>query len=502
MSTKHKTGLILGPIVAILIIIFFEFDPSNLKIEFMAAVAALMAVWWITEPIPLGATSLLPLVLFPLFGILDGEKTAETYINSTIFLFLGGFLIALAMEKWNLHKRIALKIIMFFGGSAELIILGFMCASAFLSMWISNTATAVMMLPIGLAVIKNLENEIGFGKSNNFSKAIMIGIAYACSIGGVATLIGTPPNLSFARIFKITFPSAPEITFGNWLMLGFPIAVLMLFTAWIVLTKIIYKFDKNVLIEKSIVNNEFKELGKTRYEEKIVLSVFILTALLWIFRSNIEIGNFIIPGWSNLFGNPKFLNDGVIAIAMATILFLFPSKEKEINNKMILDNKIFSKVPWEIILLFGGGFALAKGFVVSGLAPFIGEQFSNFADVNPFVLMFITAISITFLTELTSNTATTEMILPVLASISVAIGINPLLLMITATFSASMAFMLPVATPPNAVVFASQKLNVSDMVKSGIILNLIGVFIITLIVYFLGISIFEININTLPNWIK
>lgn len=502
MSKKQKTGFILGPLSAILIIIFFEFDPANPLIEFMAAVAVLMAVWWITEPIPLGATSLLPLVLFPLFGILDGEKTAETYINSTIFLFLGGFLIALAMEKWNLHKRIALKIIMFFGGSAELIILGFMCASAFLSMWISNTATAVMMLPIGLAVIKNLENEVGNGKSNNFSKAIMIGIAYSCSIGGVATLIGTPPNLSFARIFKITFPSAPEITFGNWLLLGIPVTVIMLFVAWIVLTKIIYKFDKNVLIQKSIVQNEFKELGKTRYEEKIVLTVFILTALLWIFRSNIEIGSFVIPGWANLFGNPKFLNDGVVAIAMATVLFLFPSKNEEIKSKMILDNKIFSKVPWDIILLFGGGFALAKGFVVSGLAPYIGEQFSTLTDVNPFLLMFVTAISITFLTELTSNTATTEMILPVLASISVAIGVNPLLLMITATFSASMAFMLPVATPPNAVVFASQRLNVSDMIKSGIILNLTGVFVITLVVYFIGTAVFDINLTTLPEWIK
>lgn len=502
MSKKQKTGFILGPLSAILIIIFFEFDPANPLIEFMAAVAVLMAVWWITEPIPLGATSLLPLVLFPLFGILDGEKTAETYINSTIFLFLGGFLIALAMEKWNLHKRIALKIIMFFGGSAELIILGFMCASAFLSMWISNTATAVMMLPIGLAVIKNLENEVGNGKSNNFSKAIMIGIAYSCSIGGVATLIGTPPNLSFARIFKITFPSAPEITFGNWLLLGIPVTVIMLFVAWIVLTKIIYKFDKNVLIQKSIVQNEFKELGKARYEEKIVLTVFILTALLWIFRSNIEIGSFVIPGWANLFGNPKFLNDGVVAIAMATVLFLFSSKNEEIKSKMILDNKIFSKVPWDIILLFGGGFALAKGFVVSGLAPYIGEQFSTLTDVNPFLLMFVTAISITFLTELTSNTATTEMILPVLASISVAIGVNPLLLMITATFSASMAFMLPVATPPNAVVFASQRLNVSDMVKSGIILNLTGVFVITLVVYFIGTAVFDINLTTLPEWIK
>lgn len=502
MSKKQKTGFILGPLSAILIIIFFEFDPANPLIEFMAAVAVLMAVWWITEPIPLGATSLLPLVLFPLFGILDGEKTAETYVNSTIFLFLGGFLIALAMEKWNLHKRIALKIIMFFGGSAELIILGFMCASAFLSMWISNTATAVMMLPIGLAIIKNLENEIGEGKSNNFSKAIMIGIAYSCSIGGVATLIGTPPNLSFARIFKITFPSAPEITFGNWLIIGIPIAVMMLFVAWIILTKLIYKFDKNVLIEKSIVQNEFNELGKTRYEEKVVLTIFILTALLWIFRSNIEIGNFVIPGWANLFGNPKFLNDGVVAIAMATILFLFPSRNREINSKMILDNKIFSKVPWDIILLFGGGFALAKGFVVSGLAPFIGEQFSTFNDLNPFVLMIFTAISITFLTELTSNTATTEMILPVLASISVAIGVNPLLLMITATFSASMAFMLPVATPPNAVVFASQRLNVSDMVKSGIILNITGIFIITLIVYLIGTVIFDINLTTLPEWVK
>lgn len=502
MNFSQKIGFILGPLLSISTIMFFEFDSTNPMIEYMAAVAVLMAVWWITEPIPLGATSLLPLVLFPFFGILDGEKTAETYFNSTIFLFLGGFLIALAMEKWNLHKRIALRIIMFFGGSAALIILGFMCASAFLSMWISNTATAVMMLPIGLAIIKNLESEIGGEKTKNFSKAIMIGIAYACSIGGVATLIGTPPNLSFARIFKITFPSAPEITFGNWMMLGLPIALIMLISAWIILTKLIYKFDKNVLIENSIVKNEYDLLGKINYEEKVVFTVFITTAFLWIFRSNIELGSFIIPGWSNLFGNPKFLNDGVVAIGMSIILFLFPSKREIDKSKMILNNKIFSKVPWEIILLFGGGFALAKGFVVSGLAGYIGTQFSHLTDVNPFILMIVTAFSITFLTELTSNTATSEMILPVLASISVAIGINPLLLMITATFSASMAFMLPVATPPNAVVFASERLHVYDMVKSGIILNILGILVITLIVYSLGTLIFGIDLNSFPAWVK
>lgn len=499
MNLKQKIGIVSGIVGAILILLIFDNDgykPTTIK---MASVAFLMAVWWITEAIPLAATSLLPLILFPIFGIMSGEQISSSYINSTIFLFLGGFIIALAMEKWNFHKRLALRIILIFGGNPNSIILGFMSASAFLSMWISNTATAVMMLPIGLAIIKEIEGNYGKETSHNLTLGILLGIAYSCSIGGIITLIGTPPNLSFVRILKIIFPHAPEISFANWMQMVFPIGLILFFTTWILLTRVLYRIPKELILNKEIIKKEYSLLGKISFEEKAVASVFILTALLWIFRSEINFGFVSVSGWSSWFGNPDFFNDGTVAITMATLLFLIPSKDKS-NSTMLIDYKIFEKVPWGIILLFGGGFALAKGFITSGLSETIGNQFSSIHDTPPFILMLFVGTLITFLTELTSNTATTEMILPMLASISVAIGLNPLLLMMNATLSASMAFMLPVATPPNAVVFASNRIKISEMVKAGFVLNLIGIIIISLFVYLFGTLIFEINISEFPNW--
>ncbi|MEO8399767.1 MAG: DASS family sodium-coupled anion symporter, partial [Ignavibacteriaceae bacterium] len=457
MTLTQKAGFYLGIIVFVFLLLFVNLDPSNSKITKMAAVASLMAIWWITEAIPLAATSLIPLVLFPLLGILDGNKIAGAYINSTIFLFLGGFLLALAMEKWGLHKRIALKIITLFGGSPNSIVIGFMIATAFISMWISNTATAVMMLPIGLAIIHKMENEFGIEKTKNFSITLMLAIAYACSIGGLATLIGTPPNLSFVRIYQIIFPSAPEISFGKWMMLGLPISILMLASAMILLTKVFYKIDKDLKINSSFIKDEYKKLGSISYEEKIVAIVFTITALLWIFRADLNLGFAEIPGWQNVFPNPDFINDGMVAIGTALLLFIIPSKQKAEDFNTILNNNVFMKVPWGIILLFGGGFALATGFVETGLSNFIGEKFQGMSVLSPVVIIIIVAAVINFLTELTSNTATAEMILPIMASVSLAIGINPLLLMITATLSSSMGFMMPVATPPNTIVFASEK---------------------------------------------
>ncbi len=495
-------GLLTGFVVLFSLLLFVDFDTSNNLLKPMAAIAALMAIWWITEAIPLAATALIPVPLFPFLGILNGEETATAYINSTIFLFMGGFLIALAMEKWNLHKRIALNIIKLFGGKPNFIILGFMIASAFLSMWISNTATAVMMLPIGLSILFQLEAQFGESRTHNFSVALMLGIGYACSIGGIATIIGTPPNLSFTRIFKIIFPEGPEITFGDWMILALPVSVFMLLITWIFLTKIYFNFSKDLEIDKSIIKNEQKNIGSIQTEEKIVSVIFALTALLWIFRSDLELGITQIPGWSNLFNNPGYINDGTIAIGMSLILFLIPTRSSVNESKTILDASVFKKIPWGIILLFGGGFALAKGFVTSGLSNYIGQSFSGLGSISPIFLILIVAMFINFLTELTSNTATTEMILPILASVSVTIGINPLLLMLTATLSASMAFMLPVATPPNAIIFGSQRVKIKEMVKCGFTLNIIGLILVAAAVLILGVSVFDIDFNTIPLWVK
>lgn len=495
---KKKVGLIAGLAASAIIFFFFDFDKTNPLITRMAAVAVLMATWWITEAVPLAATSLLPIFLFPVLGILNGEQTSSTYINSTIFLFLGGFLIALAMEKWNFHKRIAIAIISFVGSSPQKIILGFLLSSFFISMWISNTATAVMMLPIGLAIITQLEEKFSEEITHSFSIAILLSIAYGASIGGIATLIGTPPNLSMVRILRIIFPQAPEIGFGAWMQLALPIALILITVCYFLLVKVFFKINKDLSADIQMIKEEKIKLGKISSEEYFVGGVFFTTALLWIFRSDMELGFTTIRGWSNLFPHPEYFNDGVVAIAMASLLFVIPSKNKA--TTFLLDKEVFVKVPWGIILLFGGGFALAKGFVSSGLSDSIGRSLTSFGVVSPIIMIIIIAFVVQALTEFTSNTATAEMVLPIIASMAVAMHVHPLFFMIPATLSASFAFMFPVGTPPNAVVFGSQRLKMSEMAKVGICLNLISIPVLLLAVYFFGRVIFDIDLTVFPDW--
>ncbi|OGU72826.1 MAG: sodium:dicarboxylate symporter [Ignavibacteria bacterium RBG_16_34_14] len=496
VTLSSKIGFISGLLVFLFIILFTNLEPSNPKVTYTAASAVLMAIWWMTEAIPLAATSLLPFILFPLMGVLKGEEIASSYFNSVIFLFLGGFLLALAMEEWGLHKRIALKIINQFGGSPSSIVIGFMIATAFLSMWISNTAAALMMLPIGLAIIHKMEKEFGEETTKNFSITLMLSLAYACSLGGIATLIGTPPNLAFIRIYKIIFPEAPAISFGSWMLLAIPISILMLIFTSFLLSKVFYKFDKNLRIDPAFIKEEYLKLGKATFEEKTVAVVFGITALLWIFRADLNLGFIQIPGWQKVLPFPDYIDDGTVAIGMSFLLFFIPSKKEK---RTLLDVKVFSKIPWGIILLFGGGFALAEAFTKGGLSEFIGKSFYNL-NFSPLLIAFSIAFVINFLTELTSNTATAQMILPIAASLSVALGIHPLLLMIIATISSSMAFMLPVATPPNTIVFASERLKIANMVKAGFAVNIMGVILVTIIVWFLGNILFDFS--SFPDWAK
>ncbi len=495
MQTNKKFGFILGAIAFVTLLLMGDLDPTKPQINTMAAITVLMAILWITEAIPLAATSLIPLIFFPFTGILSTEEIASSYINSIIFLFLGGFLIAIAMEEWSLHKRIALKIITIFGGTPTSIIIGFMTSGALLSMWISNTATALMLLPIGLAVIQKIENEFGKEKTHNFTVNILLSIAYSCTLGGVATLIGTPPNLVMVKMLSVLYPDAPEISFGNWMLLALPVSIIMLCAVAILLTKVLFKVDGTIKLGKDFIENEYKQLGKISFEEKAVSIVFIITALLWIFRSDILFGFATIPGWSNLLPTSEFINDGTVAITMAFILFLIPSKS---GKRALLENTAFIKVPWGIILLFGGGFALAKGFSSTGLANFIGEHLTSLQALSPILIILITALMVTFLTELTSNTAVTQMLLPIVASVSIAIGLNPLLLMFTVTLSASMAFMLPVGTPPNTIIFSGGRIKILEMAKTGFALNIIGVIVISFLVYYLGNLIF--GLDTFPFW--
>lgn len=499
MKIKYILNFIITPVISLAIILFADIKPGEPIVTRTLAVALLMAVWWITEAIPLAVTSLLPVALFPLLGIMDARAVSSTYFNNVIFLFIGGFIIALAMQRWNLHKRIALKILMTTGVSPGKILFGFMLSSAFISMWISNTATTMMMMPIVISVIGKLEELIGEQHLKGYSISLLLGVAYGASIGGITTLVGTPPNLSFVRIFHIYFPNAPDISFASWLLFALPIGIILFISTWILLY-VMYKpkNNKKIVFNKNTFRDQLHDLGTMSFEEKVVLTDFALVAILWIFRLDLDFGWFKIPGWSGIFEKSNYIDDGIVAVFMAVLLFILPSKTKTFNR--IMDWDTASKLPWHIVLLFGGGFALASGIKESGLSAWFGEQLVFVADYNPIILILIISLLITFLTELTSNTATTEMILPILAGIAISTKINPLLLMLPATLSASMAFMLPVATPPNAIVFATNRITIFQMAKTGLVLNLIGAVIITLMTYWMGTYVFGIHMGEFPAW--
>ncbi len=497
MENKNKarkisrSGFFLGIILFILLIIFPVSDSK--PASDMTAVGVLMATWWMTNALPLSATSLMPAVLFPLLGIMKGKETAAEYFNSVILLFLGGFIIASAMQKTGLHKRIAFFILNRTGKSPAVVILGFMIATAFLSMFISNTATAVMMFPVAIAVTHAAGNA---SKARSFGTPLMLAIAYSASAGGIATLIGTPPNLAFNQIYHSTFPEAPEISFGHWLIFALPLSLTMLGLIWLILTKFLHRKE---LCDINLNNDRsFTSLPAMSVNEKKVMFVFVLSALLWTFRTNINIGAITIYGWTNLIGLNGLVDDGTIAVAMSVLLFILPDSTNKGSG--IVGVEQIRSVPWEIILLFGGGFALAEGFQHSGLSGIIGNQFSALSDAPVFLIIILTCLILTFLTELTSNTATTQTLLPILASVGIGMGINPLLLMIPATISASCAFMLPIATPPNAIVFGSGYLEIHDMTRAGLILNLAGALIISTFFYFIGSAVLGIDPAVQPIW--
>jgi solute carrier family 13 (sodium-dependent dicarboxylate transporter), member 2/3/5 len=481
---RNWIGICLGIFTFICILTFIDFGPGYRDARLVFAISAMMGIWWFTEALPLAVTAFVPLVLFPLLGLVSGAKTAEAYANSTIFLFLGGMILSVAIEKWNLHKRISLNVISFFGTTPTRIVLGFMVATGFISMWINNTATCLMVFPIGMAVILKVEESFGKQKSDAFGKTVLLSIAYASSIGGIATFVGTAPNMVFQRIYKISFPNGHEVHFGEWMQYALPMAVVMTLFTWFLLTKVLYKVSDNFVIDKSFIKEEKKKLGKITYEEKAISIVFLITCLLWIFRVDLNLEWIKIPGWSKIFPRSDLIDDGTIAIAMAVILFMIPAKNGDEENSFILKHSSLKKVPWDIIILFGGGFALADGFISSGLSRLIGEKLTMFSGIPTVLLIAIICFAVTALSEIASNTATAQIILPILASISIHMKVEPYILMIPATIAASFGFMLPVGTPPNAIVFGSERLKVTDMVKSGVLIDLMSVLVITFFAWF------------------
>jgi sodium-dependent dicarboxylate transporter 2/3/5 len=503
IAQRIKFGVFLAaPLLFLYLVFFVELDKENPAATYTLAVALLMALWWVTEIIPLAVTSLLPFVLFPVLGVMNGKVVASNYFNDIIFLFLGGFLFALAMQKWKLHKRIALKLMLLVGNSPARIMLGFMLATSFLSMWISNTATTMLMVPILMSIILKLEEVNQVKSIRSFSTGLLLAVAYSASIGGISTLVGTPPNLSFARIFAIYFPNAPEISFASWFFYAFPIVVILFSITFGYLYLAFIKRNQKewTHIDHSVIEDEYMRLGPWIREQRIIAVLFVLLAFLWFSRADIDAGLFTIRGWSGLFEHPKYLNDGTVAITIAILLFLIPTKRG--SSKFILDWKTAENIPGEIILLFGGGFALASGFKESGLSQWFGEQLLWLKDIHPVVIVLCVSLLITFLTELTSNVATVETFLPVLAGLAMSIELNPLLFMLPATISASLAFMLPSATAPNAIIFGTKRLKVLDMSKTGLALNFIGIAIVTLATYYLATIIFNIALDDFPAWAR
>ena len=468
--TKKSLYKILGPLV--FVSTFFLSTPDEMSENGFRLLGVIlwMAIWWISEVVPIAVTALLPIILFPSLNILNIQETGSNYGHKYIFLFIGGFILANAIQKWNLHKRIALNIILKIGGSTDKIILGFMLATGFLSMWISNTATTVMMLPIALSVINQLNDHPDTLENENkvFGKALMLGVAYSASAGGIATLIGTPPNLIFAGFAQDNFNI--EISFFQWMKIGLPISIVLMVFIWLLLTKYAFKLNKvGFPGGKEEIKRLLFKMGKISNEEKKILFVFTLTILCWIFRKNTI--NLLIPNF----------DDSMIAISSAIILFIIPSKDKK---EPILKWKDAVTIPWGILLLFGGGLSIAKGFQSTGLDTWIGEQLTFMTFTNSFIIILIVVAGVNFLTEMTSNMATTAMLLPVMIPIANLMQINPYLLLVGTTLAASCAFMLPVATPPNAVVFGSRLLKISDMVKAGIMINIFSIILILIMVYF------------------
>ena len=478
MPAYKKKGFTIGLLVFALMLFMPAPDGLTENAWKVAAIVSLMAIWWATEAIPVPVTALLPLALFPLFQITSFKSAALPYANPNIYLFLGGFMLAIAIERSGLHKRMALKMILAAGSSGMKLIGGFMLVAALISMFVMNTSTTLMLLPIGLAVCSVVATTIpGLNDQDKkfFDTALMLGIAYAATIGGMSTLVGTAPNIVFSAFMLETY--GVEISMIDWMTLGVPLAAVMLISAWIILTKYVFPIS-------FITSNDTKEhlhrmlddLGPLSKDELKISVIFGLTALAWIFRKGLD--NFeLLSG----------LTDAGIAIISAILLFMIPSSN---NKDDLLNWDSSNKLPWGLLILFGGGLSIAAQINSTGLGVWIGEGLSILGTVPPIMLIFFVAALIIFLTEITSNVATTSTFLPVFGAVAIGLGILPVSLTVPVCLAASCAFMLPVATPPNAIVYGSGKFTIATMMKAGFVLNIIGIFVVTLFAYFIAPLVF------------
>jgi sodium-dependent dicarboxylate transporter 2/3/5 len=471
-STSQKVGLLLGP--ALLTAMLLIGAPEGLppKAWVTASIGILMAVWWATEAVPIAVTALLPVVFFPMFGVSSIQDTTAPYANKVIFLFLGGFIVAFAMQRWNLHRRIALTVLQHAGGNGRSLVGGFMLASAVISMWVMNTSTTMMLLPIAVSIITVIHKTVvslDEKEKEDFQFSLLLGVAYGATIGGIATLVGTAPNAMFAAFMQENYGTS--IDFSSWMLVGLPMSAMMLPLAWVALTRWVFKVDFVTSGEGLAVLKKMKDdMGAITVPEKRVALVFLIMAFAWVFRPLL----IKLPPLAAL-------DDSLVAIAGAIVLFLVPSGREE--DPLLLRWKYAEQLPWGVLLLFGGGLTLAGAVSRTGLAEWLGSSLHAVGTLPLVVIIIMAATLIIFLTELTSNIATTATFLPVVGAIAIEAGYDPIALAVPVTLAASCAFMLPVATPPNAIVFGSGMLTIPKMARAGIVLNVVGIVIVSAVAY-------------------
>ncbi|MCA9489379.1 MAG: SLC13 family permease [Myxococcales bacterium] len=451
----------------------------------MDALAVWMAWWWVTEAVPIPVTSLLPLVAMPLLGLGTADEVARNYGKPTIFLFLGGFVLALGLQRSGLHRRVALHIVRRVGSTPPRLVLGFMLGSALLSMWLSNTAAVMVMLPIALSILEEAqEREVGADVRAALGTSLMLGIAYAADIGGMSTPVGTPPNLVLLDLQRQLLPDLPPIGFGQWMLFGLPLSITFLACGWWLLANVLFRTTReSVFGGGESIERELQALGPVRADEWSAGLVFLLTATAWMTGADLRLSeDLVLHGWRTLTG--LRLDDAGVALGAAGLLFLIPSRERP--GEALMDWSTARQVPWGVLLLFGGGFALAQGFQSSGLSALIGSELAGLAGVPEVGLTALVTLVITFLTEFTSNTATATLVLPILADAAEPLHVDPRALMIPATLAASCAFMMPVASPTQAIVFGSGHVSIRQMVRAGLWFNLLGILLVTVLYATLG----------------
>ena len=470
----------LGPLLAALFWFVIELDPTNHNVSLMAGVAAWMCVWWFSEAVNLAVTALVPVLVLPALGMADAKIVAQQYSDSIIFLFIGGFMLAFAIEKWQFHKRIALKILSLVGKNPSTILMGVMLATYLISNWISNTATTMMLFSAVFALIQETHLHISKNK-NKFAAALLLGLAFSATIGGMATPVGTPPNMYFFKAFKQAFPEDGQLNFIKWSAIGYPISFIFLVLTFFTLNTYFIRNKVELKIEPQFFKNNYKQLGPLSYEEKWVFTLFISCILLWFTRADIDFGAFQYKGWNHLFKQPKFIDDSMVAMLAAILLFLIPSKKNRGEALLIWEDA--KKLRYDIILMFGSGFALAFGFEVSGLSNWLAESLKVLKDVSPILIILGICIVVTVISEFASNIASIQLIIPILVALHKDLNLPPLLLMMPATFAASLGFMLPVATAANTIVFGTKQIDIKDMFKVGFVLDVIGIILITVLCY-------------------